>query len=359
MRLALVALCCSRAFAAPQYALHETYAGADFFSKWDFWSAPDPSGGSVQYADRSTAAAAGLARATAADGAYLGVDMTSAANNATGRKSVRIQSKATYNAGLFIVDVKHIPTGCGTWPAFWLYGEDDAHKWPAWGEYDIIEGMHTAGETMTTLHTRSQCRQQQVVPGEDFTEMWQLGPSGSPADDCDVNAPGQFHNQGCSQRGPKGSMGSDFNSRGGGIFAAEWDPEARHMRAWFWPRGSEPADVRSGFPEPDSWDKPYSFFSLDPETCTADHFKNMRLVFNVNLCGELGTPFFAQSCPKEAKAMTCQQFVSKPGNLKEAFWSLSGLKVYLRGGVAASSTPAPAPPPALALPPAILHLPCA
>jgi len=38
----------------------------------------------------------------------------------TGRNSVRIGSKKQYTKGLFIFDIKHTPTGCGTWPALWL-----------------------------------------------------------------------------------------------------------------------------------------------------------------------------------------------------------------------------------------------
>lgn len=32
------------------------------------------------------------------------------------RGSVRISSKKFYNGGLFVFDVGHVPTGCGTWP---------------------------------------------------------------------------------------------------------------------------------------------------------------------------------------------------------------------------------------------------
>ena len=31
-----------------------------------------------------------------------------------------------------------MPTGCGTWPAYWLCGEN----WPYKGEIDIIEGVN-------------------------------------------------------------------------------------------------------------------------------------------------------------------------------------------------------------------------
>lgn len=328
--------------ALPPYGLQESYlggGGTDFFSKWDFWAAADPSNGSVEYVDQETAIGAGVASATASQ-AYLGVDMVSTVAK---RKSVRIQSKAVYNAGLFVADVQHAPTGCGTWPAFWLYGEDDAHRWPAWGEYDIIEGVHDDIRTLTTLHTAAECQQSQIRPGEDFTETWGHGTSSLPASNCDVNAPGQWKNQGCSQAGPQGSMGSSFNAGGGGTFAAEWDPEAGHIRAWFWPRGMEPGDLKAKNPEPESWGMPYSFFSLDPASCSSDHFQNMRVVFNINLCGDLGAAKYVEGCPEEAKTMTCEELVADPDRMQEAFWMLSGLDVYARGATTAAPPSEPSP----------------
>lgn len=66
-----------------------------------------------------------------------------------------------------------MPTGCGTWPAFWyvlsvsrsipssfvlisslrLVGPN----WPAGGEIDIIEGVHNSATNSMTLHTSSGC----------------------------------------------------------------------------------------------------------------------------------------------------------------------------------------------------------
>lgn len=45
---------------------------------------------------------------------YLGADMKYFADN--GRASVRIESKKRYEPGLYVWDVAHMPTGCGTWP---------------------------------------------------------------------------------------------------------------------------------------------------------------------------------------------------------------------------------------------------
>lgn len=50
---------------------------------------------------------------------YLGVDTWSyLSTSGPGRKSVRAQSKTTYNKALIIADFAHVPaSACGTWPA--------------------------------------------------------------------------------------------------------------------------------------------------------------------------------------------------------------------------------------------------
>ena len=55
---------------------------------------------------------------------YMGADMTNVIHGNSGRPSVRISSKNSYTTGLFLIDLEHMPTGCGTWPAFWLVGPD-------------------------------------------------------------------------------------------------------------------------------------------------------------------------------------------------------------------------------------------
>lgn len=102
------------------------------------------------------------------------------------RVSVRIESIATYNTGLFILDLNQAPWGCGTpskivwhfpiltcstkwkgvWPAFWTVGGN----WPyvrgflctfvrpadgalKGGEIDIIEGVHDNQHNQVAWHT--------------------------------------------------------------------------------------------------------------------------------------------------------------------------------------------------------------
>lgn len=47
------------------------------------------------------------------------------------RESIRLEGKRRFNRGLFVIDVRHMPAGCGVWPAFWL---TDEANWPVNGE---------------------------------------------------------------------------------------------------------------------------------------------------------------------------------------------------------------------------------
>lgn len=334
----LTLLGCTEVTAKP-YTWSYSYLGADFFGGWTFWTGPDPSGGAVQYVDFAEATKAGLVNATPSR-VYLGVDMGPIYGDAS-RRSVRIQSTTTYNQGLFVTTIDHAPTGCSLWPAFWMYGEDPSHVWPKWGEYDIIEGIHQTTHVMTSLHTSAQCDQSRAPAGSS-SRNWMPGPSGLAADNCDIFAPGQFRNQGCSQQGPDASVGSGFNAAGGGTYAAEWDPAARHIRTWFWPRGLEPPDLAQRRPDPDMWGVPYSYFSLEPDVCPPSHFANMRLVFDITFCGDLGGATFERDCPEVAASMSCPEFVRKhPESMGEAYWSIRALDVYQQPGMPVGG---PAPP---------------
>lgn len=111
-----------------QYTLQQDYmADGAFFEQFNFWDAPDPTNGFVQYQNQDNAQDANLIN-TASGSIQMSVDTTQTISG--GRRSVRIESKNTYSSGLFIIDASHMPVGCGTWPAFWMYGPD----WPAGGE---------------------------------------------------------------------------------------------------------------------------------------------------------------------------------------------------------------------------------
>lgn len=79
----------------------------------------DPTYGHVQYVDQSVAEQNGYVTSNSS-GAFISVDTTNKwPNGGPGRPSVRLISDNTYTRGLFVLDLDHMPWGCGTWPAFW------------------------------------------------------------------------------------------------------------------------------------------------------------------------------------------------------------------------------------------------
>ena len=95
------------------YVLQDDYFAQGFFDQFDFFDQADPTNGFVSYKTYDAANAAGLIHNSSGQ-AYMGVD----SENVTpyGRNSVRITSKKSYNSGLVIVDIAHMPGGiCGTW----------------------------------------------------------------------------------------------------------------------------------------------------------------------------------------------------------------------------------------------------
>jgi hypothetical protein len=157
-----------------------------------------------------------------------------------GRKTVRIKSYKTYREHVVIFDVRHMPQGCGTWPAAW---ETDEADWPASGEIDIIEGANDVGPNAATLHTSSGCAMPAQRPMSGLAKSV----------DCDAAING---NAGCgvalaASGGPNAkfatgdnSYGPSFNAGGGGYYAME--RTAEKILVWFWPRsGGAPDTVLS------------------------------------------------------------------------------------------------------------------
>jgi hypothetical protein len=71
--------------------------------------------GFVKYVDEATARQSNLINSSMTTAAQFGVDTTNKCPE--GRPSVRIESKKKYNNGLIVLDLAHMPSGCGTWPA--------------------------------------------------------------------------------------------------------------------------------------------------------------------------------------------------------------------------------------------------
>ena len=311
---------------AQTYTLLDDYTPSTFASQVSFFTGDDPTHGYVNYVSQSAATAAQIFSTTSA-AIHIGVDSSSVPSaSARGRDSVRVESLKTYNSGtLFILDATHMPVGCGTWPAFWLYGPN----WPTSGEVDIIEGVNTQAQNGFAAHTNAGCS----VTGGSQQFLGQLSTS-----NCDVNAPGQATNAGCGITSSQGaaSYGAGFNANNGGVYATQWTDQA--ISIWFFPRGNIPSDIASGSPNPASWGVPQAKFG--GSACAVDqHFKDQKIVINTALCGDWAGGVWGQDATCAAKASTCQEFVKdNPSAFANAFWEIGSLRVYQASGDAVAST---------------------
>lgn len=106
------------AFAVPAlagYVLQDDYM-TDFYGHFNFYNGEDPTHGFVKYVDEPTARSSGLIDASGPPvPVKWGVDTVN--KDPSGRASVRLESKTAYNKGLIVIDLEHMPFGCGTWPA--------------------------------------------------------------------------------------------------------------------------------------------------------------------------------------------------------------------------------------------------
>ncbi|KAJ5177256.1 CAZyme family GH16 [Penicillium canariense] len=290
------------------YQLLDTYEGTSIFDQFYYFSDEDPTKGFVRYATKETAQDLNLTSTTDTT-AILRVDSSTPAT-AGGRHSVRIESKNRYDSGLFIFDIIHTPVGCGTWPALWL---TDGPKWPSNGEIDILESHnHGSHGNEMSLHTTAGCSM----------DVARMHSGTTLSDTCDISSTA---NAGCTVVGGPATYGEAFNSNGGGIYTLELRDAG--IRIWFFPRSLAPSDLNNASPDPSTWGTPLADF---PSTnCDiASHFRNLSIIANIDLCGELG------ALPRHYTEMyncpgSCPDFVANnPSSFEEAYWEFGSIKVY-------------------------------
>ncbi|KAG9250924.1 concanavalin A-like lectin/glucanase domain-containing protein [Emericellopsis atlantica] len=297
-------------YSALSYALSETYGGESFFDNFDYFTGYDPTAGFVHYVPRAQAEQLNLTYASS-ETAVLRVDTSVGPNDepnaSTGRFSVRVTSRKTYDDGLFIFDIKHSPFGCGTWPALWL---TNPYNWPDDGEIDVMEAVNQADDgNQMTLHTTSGCKMN--------VKRKQTGKAEKTNCDHDAN-----DNAGCGVADDKDSYGESFNENEGGVMAVEWRDAG--IRIWQWARSAIPSDIASKKPNPSTWGTANADFP-GTDCNIGNHFRNQSIVANINLCGQLTEASYSSSnCPSN-----CTDYVANnPDAFKNAFWEFGSFEVY-------------------------------
>jgi len=304
------------------YVLEDNYSGSTFFDAFYFQTADyNHCQGAANFTTLAQAKGVGLLSAVDGQPVRIGVEHT-LVYGASGRPTVTIVSNKAYNGGLFIGDFVHIPTGCGTWPAWWTVGPN----WPNGGEIDIIEGVQNAAGDQTTLHTQAGCgfssADQSQMTGSVQTTT--CGPSSS--------------NSGCGVVTAANSFGTSFNSNGGGVFAMEWQ-FTQSIKSWFWPHGSVPADVTSQSPDPSTWGQPYFQMTLG-SNCPSTFFANHNMIIDTFLCGDwAGNVWSSGGCATSTGVSSCVTYAqTAPSAFAEAYWSINSIKVYQLQNVSPTSS---------------------
>lgn len=306
------------------YFFKTSFMGRDFLQHWTWYIDNDPTHGRVNYIDQATALQHNLSYAS--DYKFvMRADFENVVNpsDPRGRNSVRIQSVDAYSNAIIILDIQHMPEGCGTWPAFWSVSA--AGPWPKGGEIDIIEGVNLSDENLSSLHTSENC----TMP--EFRTM-----SGNvTSTDCNAH---HNENQGCGVqfRNPL-SYGALFNKYDGGYYAMA-RTKYEGVRVWFWNRWDSdvPWEIRHPptsdllglaklVPTP-LWGQPAAVFEFGTECSDADHFDAHNLIFDLTFCGDwAGDSYPTSGCP----GTSCIDFVNgNPAAFKNAYWEINAMHIY-------------------------------
>ncbi|TFK63709.1 nucleophile-disabled Lam16a mutant holds Laminariheptaose in A cyclical conformation [Pluteus cervinus] len=295
------------------YKRTDNIVGNGFYDAFEFQAIKDPTHGRVNYVDQATARAQNLSFASADTFIMRADSSKTLQSNGAGRDSVRIRSKKTFTTHTAVFDVRHMPQGCGTWPAIWETKED---TWPVDGEIDILEGANDQGPNEVTMHTGHNCK---VPKSRNMTGV----PNQLNCDDT------KDDNGGCDvDFAENDSYGLPFNKNGGGWYAMERNND--FIKVWYWARNnpSVPREVSSGASSinTDGWGQPDALFPSSDQCKIGDHFGQNNIIINLTFCGDWAGETFKDAGCGSGK---CEDFVNNnPGAFKDAYFELAAVRVY-------------------------------
>lgn len=233
---------------------------------------------------------------------------------------------------------------CGTWPAWWLYGDPgdsdpDTDPTVNTGEIDIIEGANSQSINTVTLwdyRTVGTCHVQNDPSAYESLTSTDCHGSTDGTGGCETND------------GRNNSFGIQFNQGHGGVYALEWT--ANFIRVFFLPRDSIPScndGPLGSSPDPSKWDRPTAYL----RGCDFDaYFHGLHMIFDTTFCGDMaGGPAWKKDAVCSQKAVSCEGMSFSLGSyyprninahymleyvrnntevFKESYWLINSVKVY-------------------------------
>ncbi|OAA33466.1 beta-1,3-endoglucanase [Moelleriella libera RCEF 2490] len=331
--MGVAALACAGNAAAVKWQLTDNYNSTNFFDKFHFFDESDPTRGYTRYRNLADAKALGLAKIDG-DEIVLRPDSTTMhdKNDNSGRSSIRLESKATFEKQLVIGTFNYLPQdACGAWPAFWSFHE----PWLTAGEIDIMEGWNMMGANKPAIHTGGyQTTNRSHEKPADYKTCFadqSLMKTKLNFADCDNDStdlrsePKHWQYEGCHANDPE----SPWNTNDGGIYAVEWTDD--FIKLYSFRHGNAPANIHTDSPDTSTWGGAILALSRKGGCDLDKHFAPQRLILNIAFCGATaGQPDLWRSvCAKTTGEDTCNDFVRRnPSAFNDVYYKVKNIRFF-------------------------------
>ncbi|KAF8998142.1 hypothetical protein BDQ17DRAFT_1428632 [Cyathus striatus] len=224
------------------------------------------------------------------------------------RNSVKIVTQAAYSLGsVWIIDLFHVPYGCGVRPAVWSMAPTQVGgEWPRGGCIGTFEALNKEISSQMMLYTEGKCNASSSNSNQNQASI--------------VNTTDCSGSEGCiTTNAGFPSFGPEFNSAGGGVYITEF--AFNGISIWFFPRNNIPPN----------W---------APSICGLEDFTQVflpqSLAIEIALCDDLSNARYNQTCSPG----NCQKETAfgNGSNFSEAYFEIGSVQVFNQTNVTSSNT---------------------
>ncbi|KAF8995258.1 hypothetical protein BDQ17DRAFT_1311093, partial [Cyathus striatus] len=254
------------------------------------------------------------------------------------RNSIKIITKATYPMGsVWMIDLFHVPYGCGVQPVFWSMAPTQVGgNWPKGGQRFIFlmfcyssigtfEALNKEVSSQMMLYTEGKCNASSSNPNQNQASIVNTT-------DCSDQI------QGCATtNGGFPSYGPEFNNGRGGVYITEL--ASTGISIWYFPRNNVPPSMLNstsintteyGIPVA-NW--PASICGSDDFT---EDFLPQSLMIEIALCSFSDASSYNRTCPPGDCWMN--SIAGNGSNFAEAYFEIGSMLFYNASSISTNST---------------------